>query len=229
MADGRSTGGQPQGLTGPYPLSGPLRTAGYLWRDLYISGYLSRMIGATFTGAPTVNRGVELNGTTQFVSYTNDAPLQPFSVSQHFWAFVITPDFEADDGNEHVIFDGEAIGGGSTVFGIRKLNAAGTNALRMTLPGTNTDIALGSYQASWNVDEMNTLVVNVGKTGGTETLLNGVQVDQTAVIFAPQGIDEMRIGVDRGEASGFFDGTINSIVFGLGELTAADAAELEED
>lgn len=223
------SGGMPQGLTGPYPLSGAARAAGFLWRDLYHSQYLSGSIGASFIGSPTVDRGLSLNGTTQFVEYTNDAPLQPFPVSQHFWAFVFTPDFAANDGNEHVIMDVAAIGGGSTIYGVRKLDAAGANALRVTVPGTNNDITLASYSGQWNANQINSLVVNVGASGGTETLLNGVQVDQSALLFSAQRGENLRIGVDRGEASGFFDGTIYNVMLGLGSLSAADAADLEVD
>jgi hypothetical protein len=223
----QSTGAMPLGLSGPYPIAAPLRAAGYLWRDEFRNLVSSQKQGLVVTGAPSFAGGIVLNGSSQYGTYTNVAPMQAFSTSQHFWLIGFAPDFEADDDTEHVLFDAEdADVAGSTVYGVRK-NA--DNTLRITHPGTNTDIALVDYQGEWNVGVRNTMIVNVGKTGGTEVLLNATQVDQTSVLFAAQGAGTLHLGVDNDQASGYFDGTIYRLAFGLGELAAADVTVAESD
>lgn len=228
---GKSTGSMPRGLTGPYPISGGMRAAGYLWREEFVNYYLSTKNGLALVGSPTFSvAGLALNGSSQYATLSDDAPKQSFGESQQFWIIEFTPDFEADDGSEHVLLDvADTDTATLTVYGVRKLGSGDSNVLRISLPRNTIDIALASYQDYWNVGERNTLIVNVGKSGGTETLLNGTQVDQTAAIFAAQGVGDIYIGADLDGATGFFDGTLHRLIFGLGSLSAAEAAGFGED
>jgi hypothetical protein len=215
-----STGGMPLGLTGPYPLSGSMRAAGVLWHDEYVSGYLSSIIGAAFTGGPVVDRGLVLDGISQFAKYVSPAPQQSFASDVQYWQIVFTPTFEADDGLEHVIFDCEDVDeDGLTIYGVRKLT---TDELRITVVDADIDIALVAYQADWIVGQKNELIVDVDAAGNTVTILNGTQIDSTATAEDVQGVANVYVGVDNDEASGFFAGTVHRLLFGLGSITSGD-------
>jgi len=116
-----------------------------------------------------------------------------------------------------------------SVWSLRKLGAGDSNVLRLTTPGVDTDIALATYQAAWVNGGQNTIVVNIGKTGGTEILLNGTQILSSAIAIAPQSVQALYLGVDCDVTTGFFDGTIHRLAFGLGTLSAAEAAAIAAD
>lgn len=211
------TGAQPLGSDGPYPVIPALRAQGYLWRDELLSRYLSAKVGLAVTASPTFAHGLVLDGASQYGKYANQAAVQHFGFEEQFWVIVFTPDFAADADAVRVLFDTD-----TGDYGVRHLDLGDLVALRVTVAGTDIDIAYGAYQASWRAAQRNVLLVNADMAGNTETYLNGTLVDSTATALTPTLVDEVYLGVDAGVASGFFDGTIHALRCGLGGLAVAD-------
>jgi len=204
---GISTGGNGLGLGGIYPLSGAARAAGYLWREEFMANHMVSRNRGTLVGAPGVDRGVGLDGATQYVSYDGQPPpCQIFIKPRQTWELIFDPNFAVDDGFEHVFFDADQVG--TSYFSVRK---QADDSLLVRLGAVDVEVEPGMYQSYWTVGERNTLIISA-EDGDVSAWLNGTKIiDSAATVWDYRGVDGFFVGVDNGLASGFFDGTIHSI------------------
>lgn len=199
-----------RGVGAAYPLGGGELRQGYLWREEFLSRYLVRLNRGDPAGLPSfAPPGVALNGSDQHISYDGDPwAVAIFARLQQTWDVRIWPDFEADDGAEHVIFDADQ--DGSSAFSLRK---QADNTLLVRLGFTDFEIALGTYQSEWTAGERVRIVVSA-EDGDTSVWVGSTKVlDGDSTAWDYRGADGLFVGVDNGLASGFFDGVVESVRF----------------
>lgn len=120
----------------------------------------------SISGSPIIDFGAVLDGTSDYISYEISDEFNSDNISL---VIDFEPDFEADDSIAHAIFDGDS----GLRYGVIKSN---TNTLDIRLGGqTIASLSLIAYQAFWNVNSRNNIVIS-GTSGSTNAWLNGNQV-----------------------------------------------------
>jgi len=180
------------------------RARGLVWASVFRSAADEVAKTGTVTGTPTINHGVTLNGTTDYITYALNGQqdnLDPISFHCEF-----SPSFAADDGADHELFRGAGAG---NFYVLKSLG----NSLRFDAYGTNLLFAaIGDFQALWNVDGRNLLTCSC--TTGAETMwFNGQEIDvRTAAFAAAAGSTSMTIGAQAGGGK-YWGGVIKSLKF----------------
>jgi len=202
------------GLT--YPKINP--PEGLVFREQFINNQYVADNGGTLVGAPTVDNGITLDGSTQYATYDGSFFANNDEITIEIW---FTPDFNWNEDANRYFCDSTA----GSQFYIRKYDNAGNNVLRTKIGDTViADISSASYSNFWVQGRMNHLVV-CAASGDTDTYLNGNLVDEAdASAWSPASPATFFVGSSNAPAS-YFDGVIKEIsVYGR-KLTAGEVAD----
>lgn len=172
--------------------------------------------GGAITGTPTINNGIVLDGTNDYVSYNN--------VIKDFSAFSIviefTPDFAYDEAADRYFF-------GTTGNYFRIIRLSGGNLFIEMGDGTIGSISGATYSAYWKQNEKNILVLTSVSTD-TSIWLNGHQImtDDNSGWGSNTSITDLEIGTS-GSSPGTsnFDGTIYDVKIFNTQLTDQEALD----
>lgn len=157
--------------------------------------------GGTIVGSPTFDRdGVILDGSNDYVTF----PLMgefwngKISVECELW-----PDFEADDGLDHMFFDTTNT---ERYFAIKN----SLDQIRVYAGGSVLILlaSLGSFSSIWKVGKRNVIQISAND-GYNELWLNGVSLTSSSVSWSPAKPIKLWIGSDLAGGAKF-DGKIGS-------------------
>ena len=128
-----------------------------------------------------------------------------FNHPNYSWVVKFSPDFEANDGNLHFIFD--AITGIGHRNGISKID---TNTLRFHLRGGTFLIPLATYQPYWKVGKENIIIVTSNSIADSHNAwLNGVKIlDNDTTNLTAGETTKIAIGKYSLVSSYFFNGKL---------------------
>lgn len=161
------------------------RARGCVFSELFRDGESIARNGGTVTGTPAIDKGITLNGITDYVGY--DLDVGGF-YSDGALSFVIgfLPNFAIDDSTRHIIFDCS-----STILSLSKRE---NNALWVTAGGAPViNVPLANYQSYWLVGQKNILVYS-GISGVNNCWLNGNLIATTVTAYSVYSATEMAIG-----------------------------------
>jgi len=155
----------------------------------------------TISGAPSIDFGITLDGTNDYVTYNlSGTEFNCAEISQviEFW-----PHFDYDNDALQYLVSGNDCGD----VAICKKDNANSNKLSITLGGTLVaDISISAYSWYWFANERNVLVVS-GTTGDTDVWLNGKLVlDSDPTAWTPTVVSALYMGSLAGGSK--FDGKI---------------------
>jgi hypothetical protein len=172
--------------------------------------------GGTITGTPTVRDGINLNGTTDRVTYNLTGT--EFKSTEISFVIEFVPDFAADSGTNNALFDGPA--------GTRYLLYKNSVNSIILYVGDTTSVTIGlaAYQAYWYTGRRNVLVV-CASSGNIKFYLNGVQIGTFAAVWTPTPPIILYVGSSRTPSS-YFDGRILSLKVFNTLLTAQEALDI---
>jgi hypothetical protein len=176
---------------------------------------VGRNLGTLF-GSPTVNNGVTLNGTSQYVKHWILHELRNGSLS---FVLEFIPDFEHDDGINHYLYSST----NDDYLVLKRSN----NGLLIKFGGIGiTTISSGGYGPEWIKDGRNVLVI-CSQSGSTNAWLNGTQVlTGAATAWTPTDVDSLYIGTDSVQTAGrYFGGVFKSFKIFNTILSADDAVK----
>lgn len=158
--------------------------------------------GGTIAGTPTIDNGLELNGTTDYVTYglTNEFRYDAAISMQ----CVFYPNFEADDGSAYRIAESLPI----QQYGIFK---AGSNSLAAYLGGNTYSVVYALYGPYWRIGQRNVITVH-GESGNVEIYFNGYSFSAGAAAWTPQTVTLLAVGA-RNTPDYYFDGKIELLQF----------------
>lgn len=191
------------------------RARGCVFSELFRDGESVARNGGSPTGSPAIDQGVTLDGSTQYLTYDLDSGGFDSSGALAF-VFEFSPNFAANDGVRHIVFDCS-----STILSFSKRE---TNDLWVTAGGAPTiNVALANYQAFWLVGQKNILVYS-GVSGANNCWLNGNLIATTATTYLTYTADDMTVGAS---VSGTFLAacTAHSLKIFTSLLTAQEAAD----
>lgn len=196
------------------------RERGLIWMETFSDAGSIVENGGTLVGTPTFNKGIVLDGTTDYVSFNNVVGKFNHASMSIFIKFV--PDFAYDENAQRTLLDTT----NGARYRIVKQNNASSNVLSIVLGGTTiADIPSATYDSSWNQGEENVLVIT-STTGDTSAWLNGTQIltnDNTA--WTPLNPTEMYAGA-KYDASGLFDGEMTELKVFSKQLTDQEGLDL---
>ena len=171
--------------------------------------------GGTVTGAPTIDHGVTLNGTSEYITYAvqgHEFGPTVISVVAEFW-----PDFEYTENLIRYIVSANA--NGCLIF---KHDNGNSNALVVYLGGAAiASVNSSVYGSYWNVNAKNVVQV-MGTSGDTDIYLNGVFLQNSASAFTTPSPTSFFVGASSAGNS-WFKGTIKQVKVFNRLLTASDA------
>ena len=194
------------------------RARGCVFSALFRDGESIARNGGTVTGTPAIDKGITLNGTTDYVTY--DAVGSFFASSSISIVVEFWPDFAANANGLYYLFDSEGAG-----YYVQKRDNASNNVMRIILGMTFIDdIPYATYSSYWLTGQRNVLVVS-SVSGATNAWLNGNQILVNDVtVWTPKLSSFLRIGA-RYDALVFFDGRITKFQIYDRLLTAGEAAD----
>ena len=194
------------------------RARGCVFSELFRDGESIARNGGTVTGTPAIDKGITLNGTTDYVTY--DAVGSFFASSSISIVVEFWPDFAANANGLYYLFDSEGAG-----YYVQKRDNASNNVMRIILGMTFIDdIPYATYSSYWLTGQRNVLVVS-SVSGATNAWLNGNQILVNDVtVWTPKLSSFLRIGA-RYDALVFFDGRITKFQIYDRLLTAGEAAD----
>jgi hypothetical protein len=202
------------------------RARGQSFGEKFISAAKVALNGGTVTGTPTIDFGATLNGTTDYFTYNvNGQELYSSTIS---FRAIFIPEFEADDGLDHYIFDTI----GPTANGrylIDKMPSAQSNQLLVVMGGNVPSfvgkIPIETYKPFWRVGEVNEIVAS-GTSGNTTVWLNNnIILNATSVAWSPGIISTLYVGRFNGAAVSLFKGKIIGLEFYKSLLTADEVSD----
>jgi len=171
----------------------------------------------TLFGAPTVDQGLELNGTTQYATraMSGEGNSAEVTVEIEFY-----PDFASTDGVMRIFCDLNDTGNPRLL--IRKDT---TNTLQIFFGNTVLifNIAAVTLAATWLVGERNLLTV-AGTSGSNDCWLNGVLLGHSATAWLPENYPLMTLG-SKYNALQPFDGKITD--FRIGHYLATEQEHID--
>jgi len=177
---------------------------GLIWGSRFESVESEGAKHGVIGGTPTVKRGLTLNGTTDYIAYALQSHFN--AATELSVTCVFNPDFAADDGNEHDVFDTVP----STHYRVSK--TAGST-LKIRFGNVNIqDIPYVDFGAYWLVGRTNALTIASNGTT-TDAWLNDAQIltaDPTA--WTPTTPTALEVG-RRSTNLYFFDGKIYMLKF----------------
>lgn len=172
--------------------------------------------GGTVTGAPTIDHGATLDGSSDYITYALDGHefnSANISIMIEFW-----PDFDWDEDIESFILDST----NAQRYYLYKGNNAASNALYFQSGGAGRTVTAASYSDYWLQNERNVLII-ASSGGDTKAFLNGILVYSDAAAWSSTFLPtELYIG-SKNSGANKFDGTIKQFKVFNQLLTAADA------
>ncbi|MHC4643871.1 MAG: hypothetical protein ACYTBJ_00115 [Planctomycetota bacterium] len=159
-----------------------------LWASIFRSAPDEVAKRGTISGAPVIDRGITLDGVSDYVTYALNDQLGPFDpISFHL---VFHPSFAATDGQSHVFFDVHS--GGNPHFSAYK---DGANFIVVTVGNTTVvaSVASGTYATLWNQNGYNVLSAAL-TTGSNVVWLNGTEISDTATAWTAQDYTTLTLG-----------------------------------
>lgn len=190
-----------------------------LWKEEFTNPAKVAANGGVLTGAPTVDHGLELDGTTQLVGY----PAAFLGGRQEINIIIeFKPNFAwNEDVRRHLV--------GSTVgqeYSVERRAAGVGSPLVIYLGNFVVGITSAAYSPYWRQDEINALVIS--SDGVTiDVWLNAFQVaTAVALAWTPKYPTDLYIGAHSPGGGRFFDGTIYSVDFRAGLLTQSDVTAM---
>ena len=195
-----------------YPITDEERAIGVVFKELFTSPSLCAKNGTVLVGFPAVNRGITLNGTTQYATNPKRLSLN----GQGFIVIRFTPSFNWNENTARVIIGAGSIAAANSLYIYKHTNA---NLDRiMCYFGTGYVYCNGAdYSAYWLVGEENVLVVSWNGTSSA-MWLNGNALAVTDVAMALNNVGLLTMGAATGGSS-FFAGSIQSLIIGNRPLT----------
>ena len=191
------------------------RARGCVFSELFRDGESIARNGGTVTGTPAIDKGVTLNGTTDYLTY--DAVGSFFASSEISIVVEFWPDFNPSSGVDRYIFDSD-----SAARYLCYINAAGQ--LYTTLANvTNLILNKSIYETYWVDYGKNVLVIS-GKTAAVNYWLNGVLIGSSSAAWVPKPPSFSTIGA-RYTGISPFDGRITKFQIYDRLLTAGEAAD----
>jgi hypothetical protein len=188
-----------------------------LFREQFYSNQYVADNGGTLVGAPTVDNGVTLNGTTQYASYPISGLGDKAGVTMEI-SFI--PGFAYDEDSNRAIIDATS----GSEYRVVKFNNAVSNVLGIRLGGTGINIPSASYGAYWKVGQLNHLVI-AGTSGATDAYLNGVKIlDADASAWNPKNPTTLHVGSSNSLSSLFAGGIREISIYGR-KFTAGEVAD----
>jgi hypothetical protein len=140
------------------------------FRERFTDAATVALNGGTAVGSPTFDNGAELDGVSDYVTYT--LPGNPFTSSDLSIAIEFVPRFNYDEDAIRCMLDSTA---GSRYL-VLKSNTANNHAIQVWLGNTSVTSVFGTvYGQYWRKNKKNTLLVS-GRSGHTNVYLNGHQV-----------------------------------------------------
>lgn len=189
------------GPTLPHEVTPEDLALGYLWGSRFRSAYDEVAKGGEISGNPLINKGVKLNGTSDYIKYKLNKQFSgkdPFS-----FHLIITPDIPFDNGVTRYIFDASP----SVQYSFVK---SSTPLLVLYIGGTA--IFTVDASATWLQNKKNLFTV-LSTSGYTDCLHNGVKiVDADTSAWTPSEVTEIHIG-QRSTNANRFSGEIEFIKF----------------
>lgn len=197
------------------------RARGCVWASRFMDNATEREKLGVVTGAPTINRGVTLNGTTDYVTYSlwgQMSSLTNLSFHCEFW-----PDFAFNDGVYRVMFEADNGAGANRTF----LGKTDGSRLVVYL-GATTNVLFYDASALWLQNQRNVFTF-YGTSGNSSAYFNGVNVlNSSAVAWVPQATMPRLFVGDYNGLSRKFDGRITDLRFYRTLLTADDHLRIWE-
>jgi len=174
--------------------------------------------GGSPVGSPAIDKGVTLDGSTQYVQYegivTNSFILDRASVVLEFY-----PDFAVNDGVSRYLW---ATGPDDFILKVS------SDTLNCRL-GKNTVVCNpGTYQSYWYQNKRNVLVVE-GDSSGVRVYLNGYLVGSVVTPFVSHDVLRHILGFRLGAGVVYFDGRITKFQIYDRKLTQQEALDFYND
>jgi hypothetical protein len=177
--------------------------------------------GGTITGTPSIDNGITLDGTSDYVTYALAGIENASSTISYFIKFY--PDFATSVDADKTLFYGDK--SGSETFWIKKRQNSNNNTLWIRLSGTTiANIAEATYSPYWKQNSKNIIVLSSTSGGGTTKIwLNGNLILSVSTSYiAASGADLLSIGA-AASGSDKFSGKITEFKIFKSLLTAQDA------
>jgi len=195
-----------------YPITDEWEAMGAVFREDFTSPDTCSKNGTILVGSPSVNRGITLNGTTQYATNPKRLSLN----GQGFIVVRFTPNFAYDENTARVLIGSGSIATANSIY-TYKHNNANFNRLLCYL-GTGYVYCNGAdYSAFWLIGEENVLVVSWNGTSSA-MWLNGNALTVTDVAMALNNTSSLTFGAATGGTS-LFSGSIQSLIIGNRPLT----------
>lgn len=193
------------GPTLPHEVTPEDLALGYLWGSRFRNAYDEVAKGGTIYGTPLINKSVEFNGTTDYISYKLNGQ---FSKKDPLGCNIVIEkaDFTVPEGVERVIFDSVT----TLEYIIRILDS---NVFQLRLGNTTiVNLVESAWTPYWNSNGRNVITFS-GTSGSVDIYMNLQQIAfSTAVAWTPVDISNLIIGSRAGTA-GYFKGKISYIKF----------------
>lgn len=159
-----------------------------VWADMFSTWEQTRRNGViTVGGSPAINKGVTLDGATNYLKYDVNG-LETYNPEQSFHV-EFYPTFAANDGLAHYIFD---INGPRVQ--LQKAGVGGTNNLYIANGGILIlNIPLATYQGLWNVNGRN-LVTAKMVSGANQVWMNGSSLGTSVTAWTPAKATGLYVG-----------------------------------
>lgn len=196
-----------------YPITDEEKAIGVVFKELFTSPDTCSKNGTVLVGSPAVNRGITLNGTTQYATNSKRLSLN----GQGFVVLRFTPSFAYNINALRAIF-GSGTLAAANGFHLYKHDNANLNRLMCYL-GTGYVFCNGAdYSAYWLVNEENVLVVSLNGTSSA-MWLNGNALTVIDAGMSNNNITSLGIGASSTAGGSLFSGSIQSLIIGNRPLT----------
>jgi len=195
------------------------RKRGLVFSETFESADAVRANGGRIFGTPTFSEeGIVLNGTTDYVSYS-DLPSTVMYGAEWSFVFEFTPTFAHDDGNTHFFMDTTS----GSEYALRKAASGANNAIGVEAGGSNLGgCGAATYGQYWNTNGRNFFAIS-STTGNSQYYINGSDARGSAdtAAWSKAAPTTLFLGANS-ETNSFFTGTIHSVKVFNKQLTTQE-------
>ncbi len=197
-----------------YPITNEKRAMGVVFEEYFTNPSLCAKNGTVLVGSPAVNRGITLNGTTQYATNPKRLSLN----GQGFVVLRFTPSFNYDENvNRYLLSCGGHWALANNLSILKFDVGSGSLALTVSLGGITISCAAATYGPRWLVGQENVLVVSL--SGVTSKIwLNGYDVGGASAAMTLNNMSAITIGA-KYDGNFKFAGSIQSLIIGNRPLT----------
>jgi hypothetical protein len=179
--------------------------------------------GGTIVGNPTINRGIELDGTNNYLDYSSVVPAVLYRLPKLSFEIEAAPAFDTNVNSTKFFFGTDTVGNN---YYLQKTNNASSNVLKLVVGGTIiADIPEATYSPYWLTNNRNVFLFAC-ESGSNKGWLNGNTIlTSNAVSWVPKMPTAFDIGAN-GSGTSKFEGTFYSFKIFGSLLTEQDAINI---